>query len=77
MVHDPADLERRLEAGEWLTPGQVAAVLGVGRTNVHEMLTARTIGYRLKPGRGQYRECNPIDVLKLLAARREVHPAEE
>ncbi len=70
MVHDPADLERRLEAGEWLTPGQVAAVLQIGRTTVHAMLRAKTIGHRKKPGLGQYRICNPADVKRLLAESR-------
>lgn len=73
MVHDVADVERRLDAGEWLSPGQVAALLGVARNTVHALLKAGTIRHRVKPGVGAYRECNPEDVRKLLDARREEH----
>ncbi len=72
MVYDTADLERRLDAGEWLLIGEVAALLGIGRATVHRMLVARTIRYRTRPGSGSYRECHPDDVRQRLAARREV-----
>lgn len=61
---DHADLERRVEAGEWLTPGAAARFLGVGRTKVHKLLGDGTIGYRVKPG-SRHRVCNPADLRKL------------
>lgn len=73
MVYDTADLERRLDAGEWLLIGEVAAVLGIGRATVHRMLTAGAIRYRTRPGAGSYRECHPHDVHAQLTARRTVH----
>ena len=71
---DPAELERRLNAGEWLKPGSVATLLGMSRGTVHNLLGARKIGYRKTPG-GQ-RECDPADVKRLLEERRRVHPAD-
>ncbi len=72
MVYDLDALERRLNAGEWLLMGEVAALLGVGRTTVHRMLNAGAIRYRTRPGSGSYRECHPDDVRQQLAARRTV-----
>ncbi len=72
MVYDLSALEARLNAGEWLLMGEVAALLGIGRTTVHRMLNAGTIRYRTRPGSGSYREVHPEDVRKQLAARREV-----
>lgn len=72
MVYDTADLERRLNAGEWLLIGEVAAILGIGRATVHRMLVAGTIRHRTRPGSGSYRECHPGDVRAQLDARREV-----
>lgn len=74
MVNDASEIEQRLRAGgdeAWLRPGEVAALLGVGRTKVHDLLTNGTIGYKVKAG-GIQRRCNPADVLRLLEdARRE------
>lgn len=70
MVYDIAELERRLTAGEWLRSGEVAALLGVGRTTMHRMLTGGAVGYRIRPGAGGHRECNPDDVRQQLAERR-------
>jgi hypothetical protein len=74
MAHDPAKLEQRLNAGEWLRPGAVAALLGLSRNTAHRMLVAGKIGYRLTPG--GYRECDPADVRRLLDARRRLHHGE-
>lgn len=70
MVYDIADLERRLRAGEWLLIGEVAAVIGISRASVDRMLTAGTIGHRVRPGSGRYRECDPDDVRHQLDERR-------
>ena len=62
-------LKRRLAAGEWLRPGDVALVLGVGRSSVVRWLNADPpiIRYKTKPGPGRHRLCDPGDVLRLLA----------
>lgn len=70
MVYDIAELERRLNAGDWLLIGEAAAVLGISRATVDRLLTAGTIGHRIRPGAGSYRECNPTDVRRLLDERR-------
>jgi hypothetical protein len=69
------EIERRVRAGEWPTPGDVATLLSVGRKTVDRMLTARPplIRFRIKSGTGRHRECHPDDVLRELARRREVH----
>jgi hypothetical protein len=69
------EIEERVKAGEWPTPGDVATLLDVGRKTVDRMLRADppVIRYRVKPGTGQHRECNPEDVLRELAKRRTVH----
>lgn len=66
----PAILRERLARGEWLTPGEVAALLDVGRSTVHLWLSSDPpkIRYRTKPF-GTWRECNPDDVRRLLAER--------
>jgi excisionase family DNA binding protein len=67
------ELERRLAAGESLTPGEVATLLGRGysRTTVHRMLERGEIGFTLTGG-GR-RLCDPDDVRKVLARARTVH----
>lgn len=70
MVDDPEELERRLADGDELSPGEVAALLRVGRTTVHEMLTSGKIRYTQTPG--GHRRCHPEDVRKALAERRRV-----
>ena len=67
------EIERRVRAGEWPTPGDVATLLDVGRKTVDRMLTAGLIRYRVKPGTGKHRECHPDDVLRELVRRRTVH----
>lgn len=59
-------LRARVNAGEWLRVGDVAKVLGIGRTKAHTLMAKGAIGYRLEPG-STYRVANPGDLLKLLA----------
>ncbi len=70
-----SELRALLDRGEWLSPGEVAVILGVNRQTIHRMLTDTPPGirYRVKPGTGQYRECDPDDVRRLLAERTIVH----
>jgi hypothetical protein len=69
------EIERRVRAGEWLTIGDIAILLNVGRKTVDRMLKKDppVIRYRVKSGTGHHRECNPDDVLRELAKRRTVH----
>lgn len=79
MSPRPVDeLREALSAGDWLSPGEVAVVLGINRQTVHRLLSSDppAIRYRLKPGTGQHRECNPLDVQRLLDERSVVHGAE-
>lgn len=81
MPDDVQAIERRLDAGEWLRPGEVAKLLGVGgrplgRTTVHRYLKSGRIRYRNRGG-GTQRECHPDDVRELLAEARRVHGPEE
>lgn len=69
---DPTELERKLDAGEWLSPGQVAALLGVGRSTVTRRLNDGTLRYRRRGG-GIQRVCDPADVRRLLDESRRVH----
>jgi hypothetical protein len=63
---DKEELERRLNAGEWLTPGEVAKLLGVGRTTMHDMLErGGVIRWTTKPA-SRHRICNPADVRRVL-----------
>ncbi len=75
MPRTVEDLERALDAGEWLRPGDVANLLDISRAAVVRMLNADPpqIRYRVKPGTGRHRECHPDDVRRELAARRQVH----
>lgn len=75
MADDLADLERRLDAGEWLRPGQVATLLDISRGTVHNKLTSGEIRSRRKGG-GIQRICNPADVRRLLDESRQVHGGE-
>lgn len=70
MVDGPEELERRLAEGDELSPGEVAALLRVGRTTVHEMLTSGKIRYTRTPG--GHRRCHPDDVRTALEERRRV-----
>jgi len=72
VVDDLPNIEHRLDQGGWLSPGEVAALLGIGRTTVHRLLLSGKIGYRLK-GAGPQRLCNPADVRRLLDQARREH----
>ncbi|OKI47250.1 hypothetical protein A6A27_10400 [Micromonospora sp. CB01531] len=69
------ELERALDAGEWLRPADVAELLGVSKSTVVRMLNADPPGlrFRRKAGTGRHREVHPEDVRRQLAARRQVH----
>ena len=68
---EPAELRRRLEAGEWLLPGEVGALFGKSRFTVDYWLTTGKIKYKRGPGR--IRTCDPADVRRLLDESSEVH----
>lgn len=73
---DVTELERRLDADEWLTPGEVAKLLGVSRSKMHLMLKADEIRSMTKPA-SRHRICNPVDVRRQLTAIREARAAAE
>jgi excisionase family DNA binding protein len=75
VIEDQAALERRLDAGEWLSPGEVAKLLGQSRTTVHTLLKDGRIKYSLTTGghERQHRRCDPADVRRLLDERRRVY----
>lgn len=73
---DVEDLKRRLDASEWLTPGEVAKLLGVGRTKMHEMLGKNVIRWTTKPA-SRHRICNPADVRRELEAQAAARAAAE
>lgn len=68
LVASVAELEEKVRSGKWLTTGEMAKLLGIGRTKVHTLLTSGAIGHRKLPGAPMkpQRECNPEDVLRLL-----------
>lgn len=76
MVYDVAKLQERLDAGEWLRTGEVAALLGHGRTTFHEWLKKNT-GVRYTRTLGGQRKYHPDDVRRLIAEVREVHGGED
>jgi hypothetical protein len=65
VTADAAELERRLRAGEWLTPGEVAKLLDLSRTKIHYMIVAGELGAANKP-HSAHRTCNPEHVLREL-----------
>lgn len=65
MRHDPAEIECRLDAGEWLRPGEVAVLLDTSRTSIIRWLAAGRITYRKRGPRGD-RFLNPADVRREL-----------
>lgn len=71
-----AELERRIEAGEWLTAGHVAIVLDVSRSSVVRMLDDGKLGFRKKPG-SRYRMVNPAEVKQMLEESRQEHRGTE
>lgn len=66
-MDEPAILRERVRRGDWLTPGEVAAVTGVARSTVHVWLKddPPRIRWRNKPF-SDWRECNPQDVQAVL-----------
>lgn len=64
-----------VEAGEWLRAGDVAIVLGIGRTSAHRLLSSGELGWKLKPG-GKQRQADPADVRRLLTEAEQVHRGE-
>jgi hypothetical protein len=72
---DPAELRKRLEAGEWLRPGDVAIAMGLSRSTVHRLLDDGQIGWKLRPG-GKQRWCDPKDVVRLLREAEETRRGE-
>lgn len=71
-----AEIEKRLTDGDWLKPGEVAALFGRSRWAVNGWLKNGVkiageryyIGYRETPG--GHRECDPEDIRTVLAAYR-------
>lgn len=66
------DIERKLDAGEWLRPGEAAELLGTSRTTVHRWLTDGRVRYRQRP-LSTRRELHPEDVRRLLDEYRREH----
>ena len=74
MVQDRAELEQRLDRGEELSPGEVATLVGLGRTTVHDLLESGRLAYTKTPG--GHRRVQPEGVRELLAERRRIHGAD-
>jgi hypothetical protein len=83
---DPAEVEaaeRRLSAGAWLKPGEVAALFNTTRWSVDRWLRNGVrmggqrwrIGFRETPG--GHRECDPADIRRILALYRQRHTTGE
>ena len=72
---DKRALEARVRAGEWLLTGEAAVLLGVDPATVYRWTRATPpyVRFRLRAGRGRYREIHPEDLLRELEAGREVH----
>lgn len=70
------ELERRLDAGEWLTPGEAAKLIGVSRSKMHLMLKAGDVRWKNKP-RSRHRVVNPADVRRELDADRAATDGQE
>lgn len=71
VEYDPADVERRLKAGEWLPTPAVAVLFKRDRTTIYRWAKRGMIGHRMSPGGGEL-ELDPADVLRLLDGYREV-----
>jgi hypothetical protein len=77
-----AEIEKRLNDGAWLRPGEVATLFGRSRWAVIDWLKKGVlvngerhfIGFRTSPG--GHRELDPADVAKVLAAHRVRRTAE-
>jgi IS30 family transposase len=70
----PEELQRLLDRGDWLTSGQIATLLGRGRTTMWRRLQRPDMRYQLSPG-GQ-KAYHPEDVRRLVAEAREVRGGE-
>lgn len=64
-------VEAQLAAGRWLKSGALAVLFDVDRSTVDDWIGKGLLAYRRTPG--GHRECDPADVLRLLAERRQVH----
>lgn len=69
VEQDRAELERRLNAGEWLQTGEVAVLLELGQKTIDRRIAAGQIKTRPKAG-STWRLCDPEDVKLLLADMR-------
>ena len=81
----PAQLEQRLQAGEWLRSGQVAKLFGMSRWTILYWLKngvpldGERFYIRFRESPGGWRLCHPDDVQRVLTAHRRehiAHPAE-
>lgn len=70
-MDDAAEIERRLNAGEWLTPGEVGVLFGRDRTTIHRWLQQGWA--RTRKSFGGHRVTNPDDVQLRLTEWREEH----
>jgi excisionase family DNA binding protein len=67
----PIDLVDPTDVANWPRPGAVAVALGLGRTTVHDLLTAGRIRYTTTSG--GHRRCHPGDVRQMIEDRQRVH----
>jgi excisionase family DNA binding protein len=75
-MSETSDLQRRLDAGEALSPGEAATLLKVHRSTVDRLLNRGRLRYTVKPGTGEYREIEPESLRTELARRSQVHGAD-
>jgi hypothetical protein len=66
-----AELRAAVAAGEWLSPGEVAALFGKKRHSAINWMKTEKLAYRKDPN--GYRECRPESVLALLAEFDTIH----
>lgn len=71
------EIERRLDAGEWLMAGQVATLLRVDPATVHRWFTTGRLAYRTRGGEDGQREADPAAVRARLAASRRVRGGDD
>ena len=72
---DPSRRDRLVDLlgrGQWLSPGDVAVVLGCARRTVKNMLDDGRLAWRLHPS-GSRRLADPQSVLAALRAQGETH----
>jgi IS30 family transposase len=67
----PEELQRLLDGGAWLTSGQIATLVGRGRSTIWRRLVRGDIRWQESPG-GQ-KAYHPEDVRSLVAELRAVH----